>query len=89
MINLLKKILESTDNQQELISEFQNHAWNIKDSDPISNILSDLAYDLDFYEPDSIKKNEDPAYFGHEKLIKEIQDSLKKIEKIKSKNIEQ
>jgi hypothetical protein len=60
-----------------LIKEFQNQVWN--DEISKNNILSELAYDLDFYEPDSALRLHDHSYYGDEILEREINLALKKL----------
>lgn len=80
-MEILKQILLSKSNREQLIKEFQNQLWNkdIKVSKSIYNILSELAYDLDYYEPNDLLRIEDNSYFGNDKLEQEIQIALKKI----------
>ena len=42
-------------------------------------ILADLAYDLDFYVSDPSRRREDASYYGEERLIREIRESLTKL----------
>jgi hypothetical protein len=80
-MEILEQILLSKTNRKQLIKEFQNQVWNkhIDVSESINNILSELAYDLDYYEPDDILRTQDNSYFGNDKLEQEIQIALKKI----------
>lgn len=80
-MEILKQILISKSNRKQLIKEFQKQVWNedINESESINNILSELAYDLDYYEPDDILSSQDNSYFGNDKLEQEIQIALKKI----------
>ncbi len=56
MINELEKILlEKGDARKELIQNFQNHIWNDEElayDEKVTELLKDLAYDLDFCETD-------------------------------------
>lgn len=62
--------------RKRLISEFQKLVWG----DPNSNeILSELAYDLDFYEPDEALRREDSSYYGDERLEEEIKSTLQRL----------
>ncbi len=76
-IDLLKKILEEKDNREKLIKEFQSYVWDAKITKPL---LGELAYDLDFYEPNEKIRKESPNYYGDEHLEKEILDVLKKLQ---------
>lgn len=58
----------------ERIKSFQNEVWDdesIKD-EALHEILSELAYDLDFYETNEEWRKEDPSYQGDGRLKKEI-----------------
>ncbi|MDR0824198.1 MAG: hypothetical protein LBN74_03835 [Prevotella sp.] len=64
-IDLIKKMLQNKSGRIEQIKVFQELIWN--DNHP-NSILSELAYDLDFYEPNEELRKEDPSYYGDEKL---------------------
>jgi len=85
LIILLKEILKNE--KIELISEFQNKVWDIKitEKDEVLEILSELAYDLDYFEPDQELLKEDPSFFNYDILKKEIKEALGKIERILKK----
>lgn len=75
-MEILEKILLDKINRMKLINEFQELIWN--ESSP-NEILSELAYDLDFYEPDPELRKEDSSYYGDERLEEEIKSTLYKI----------
>lgn len=77
-INLLKLILNGHNSERtRLIQEFQEFVWN---DDNSCELLSGLAYDLEFYEPNEEWRNEDPCYYGEERLEHEIKVVLQKLE---------
>jgi hypothetical protein len=77
-MEILEKILREVGNRKNLISEFQELIWN----DPNSNdIFINLAYELDFYEPNVELRKEDASYFGDERLEEEIIEALNKLRK--------
>jgi hypothetical protein len=79
---LLSQILNSNNTRKnDLIREFQNEIWNNESvlDEELSDILTSLAYDLDFYEPNENLKKESLSYFGEEILNKVLIESLKKI----------
>lgn len=85
MIDTLKQIIESKAvERKKLIEEFQKQVWNreIQINNPDSEILSELAYDLDFYEPDENLRREDFSYYGDERLKAEITATLEKLEAV-------
>lgn len=80
-MKILEEILQNRQDREALIRDFQVLIWNDENS---SEILSSLAYDLDFYEPDEKKRNEDPSYFGDDRLEEEIKAALAKLKNKKS-----
>jgi hypothetical protein len=79
--NLHKILSEREPVRMELIKSFQNEVWedeSIKD-EALNEILSELAYDLDFYEPKEEWRKEDPSYYGDDRLEKEIKMAIQKL----------
>ena len=76
-MEILQQILRDKSNRKQLIKEFQQQVWHNEDLG--NEILSELAYDLDFYEPDSALRAEDASYYGDDKLEQEIKSVLKKL----------
>jgi uncharacterized protein YozE (UPF0346 family) len=66
----------------EIVKEFQNGIWNDESmqDEKLNEILSELAYDLDFYEPNDEWKKESPNYYGDERLEELIKFGIEKIE---------
>jgi hypothetical protein len=78
-MEMLEKILKEKQNRKQLIKQFQEHVWH---HDALQNkILSELAYDLDFYEPDATLRAQDPSYYGDEQLEEEVKSALEKLKK--------
>jgi len=75
-MQILNRILTDKKNRKNLIKEFQNQVWNDENA---NEILSILAYDLDFYEPDERLRFEDSCYYGEERLEQEIKMALQKL----------
>lgn len=77
--SILEKILSSPKQKKiELIIKFQELVWNdesIKNNE-IEEVLSTIAYDLDFYEPNERKRKEDPSFYGENRLEHEIKSTL-------------
>ncbi len=66
--------------RKKLIKEFQEKVWNSETPDePGFEILSELAFDLDFYEPDEKRRREDFSYYGDERLNTEIELAIQKL----------
>ena len=81
LILLLEATISDPDKLEKNISKFQEIVWNeeLDCSDRQEEILADLAYDLDFYEPNPEWRKEDPSYFGEERAINEIKGALDRI----------
>ena len=77
MIEILKEILRNKSNRKDLIKVFQEQVWNNKSK--CNDVLSELAYDLDFYEPDEMLRKEDAMYYGDKRLEEEISNTLSKL----------
>lgn len=79
----LNLILDVQDAERiELVGKFQYEIWNdesIKD-EKLNEILSELAYDLDFYEPNEEWRKKSSSYYGEERLEELIKLGIQKIE---------
>lgn len=78
---LLKSILEYP-SREKLIKDFQDEVWNddsIQD-EVLNEILSELAYDLDFYEPNKEWRKEDQSYYGDDRLEEVIKKAIRKLQ---------
>jgi hypothetical protein len=66
----------------DAIKEFQNTVWddNSIDDENINDILTDIAYILDFYEPDEEWRKEDPSYYGDDKLEILVKTAIQKLQ---------
>ena len=80
--SLNKILLEKEPVRMELVKSFQNKVWNDEDAkdEVLNEILSELAYDLDFYEPNEAWRKEDVSYYSDERLNELIKAAIKKIE---------
>lgn len=83
IIDNLNKILEEKEPARtELIKSFQNKILNdesIKD-EALNEILTELVYDLDFYEPNEEWRKEDNSFYGSERLEEVLKLALQKLE---------
>lgn len=66
------------------IEALQTMVWKSRDwerglAESVTEVLSTLAYDLDYYEPDSSARAEDYSYFGEARAIEEIRTALAKL----------
>ncbi len=83
ILAILNKILtEKEPIRIKLIKSFQNEVWGDKSiiDETLNEILTELAYDLDFYEPNKEWRKEDTSYYGGERLEYLIKDGITKIE---------
>jgi hypothetical protein len=79
LVNLLRAALSDQPRRKELISRFQNEIWSADEDFLVSTegeIFSDLAHDLDYYEPDPVRQSESSSYFGDERLESLVRQAL-------------
>ena len=83
LIQLLQTVLVAEHRiKQELIKEFQDEVWNdesIQD-ETLNEILSQLAYDLDFYEPNEEWRKESLSYYGDDRLEEVVKSAIQKLQ---------
>lgn len=87
LILILQRILieKNSINSLKLIREFQyivRNDTNYTVSDPSFEIFNELAHDLEYYEPDYIKRKESHSFYGTKRMRKEIVKSLEKVKKL-------
>lgn len=86
LVNILIQASQSREQRPKLISEFQSAVWNTPEDNSWEwEILTDLAYDLDFYEPNADLRAEDESYKDDEQAVQEIESALEKLQKVKHK----
>lgn len=78
-MEILEKILTDKLDRKRLISEFQELIWNYENANA-NEILSELAYDLDFYEPNEKLRKVDSSYYGDDKLEEEVKLAIQKLQ---------
>lgn len=64
------KCIESAD-LLDKIKLFQNYIWESQPgtgNTELDELLSEAAYDLDYFEPDDAIRLEDPSFYGVDKL---------------------
>ena len=75
-------ILEAeSPSKDELIREFQEEVWNdesVQDS-KLNEVLSELAYDLDFYESNDRWRENNLGYYGNDKLKNIMKNAIQKL----------
>ena len=68
-MEILEKIVSDKLDRKRFISEFQDFIWNAENA---NENLTELAYQLDFYESDVTERRKDPSCFGDDKLAVEV-----------------
>ncbi|MEH3114031.1 hypothetical protein [Pedobacter terrae] len=85
LIQLLQTVLEGEHRvKQMLIKKFQEEVWNdesIQD-ETLNEILSELAYDLDFYESNEEWRKESLSYYGDDRLEEVIKTAIQKLQNL-------
>jgi hypothetical protein len=81
LIDLLRECLreEPGSRRVKCVKEFQRTVWAYPaqiGSHEQDRLLRDLAYDLDFFEPNPKARGEDQAYFDDARLSKILAESL-------------
>jgi hypothetical protein len=82
LIGLLQRMLGDPDRRLEHVKSFQTAVWDSErlDADAAAiEVLRDLAYDLDFFEPDDRARAADPALYGHARLEAEVGSALERL----------
>ena|SRR2546430_16717292 len=81
---LTEAVNNNADRRGKAIRRFQNEIWN---SHPLSGeewawgLLRDLAYDLDYYEPEVKEREDEASYFGEERCRELILSALKELQR--------
>jgi hypothetical protein len=72
---LMERMLESPEEFEELMRQFQQIVWNRQHTreDKAWRVIEDLAYNLDFYEPDPRRRAQDYSFFDKDRALAEIE----------------
>ncbi|MCH1429141.1 MAG: hypothetical protein L7U87_00110 [Chlamydiales bacterium] len=81
LLELLKNII-TLQGKDKLIKEFQDIMWEEDSNDLISDMLFELAYDLDYYESDPVEREKEPSFYDESELVKRVKAAVVKIEKL-------
>ena len=76
---LLEKALSDQSRRAEHVKQFQMIVWDAGELDhrpEVDEKLRELAYDLDYYQPNERIRAEDPSLYGDERLEDEIRSAL-------------
>ncbi len=81
IVEQLKNLLDQPSELAAGIARVQQQIWSApKDGDPQWEILRDLAYDLDYYQPKERVRSEDASFYGDERALSEIRGALARLE---------
>lgn len=90
LIEILEVAQQTTGSERaNKIKEFQEIVWDDEtiEDENLNDLLSTLAYDFDYYEPDEKMRKDDPNYYGDERLTDEITAGLEKLKEYKEASI--
>jgi hypothetical protein len=81
IVLLLTQALADRRQMPRIIGEFQREVWHGQVAGPpeFIEVLRDLAYDLDYIEPDPAPRLEDESYQGLDRAETEIRRVLARI----------
>ncbi len=84
LYNLLQTALKAPGQRLDNIKRFQNAIFDGSQmalglTDIEWDVFTQLAQDLDYYEPDSVMRREDPTFYGDERVADEIREALRKL----------
>jgi hypothetical protein len=72
----------------ETISRLQEVVWTSSALPMgVEEDLRGLAYDLDYFEPDPTRRNEDPTFIDHDTAIAEIRQVIAKLRKVSGDDV--
>jgi hypothetical protein len=82
LAQILLKAMQDSENRLHLVKIFQEIVWDADEplgSEEVERILNDLAYDLDYYEPNPEWRREVPSFYGDERFEEEVRSALVKL----------
>jgi hypothetical protein len=86
ILGLLSKILRDPPSRKETVREFEQYydrtAVRGSIRREVLDILDELAYDLNFYVADPASRAQDPGYYGDERLMREIESTLRLLSQV-------
>jgi hypothetical protein len=83
ILGLLTKVLRESSSRKETVKEFKQYYHGIEVvvrrsiQHDVLDILDELVYDLGFYVADPAVRAQDPSYFGDERLLREVESTLR------------
>lgn len=89
LIRLLVEALLDRQRRVHAVRQFQERVWHPGTQEEREGdaweVLRELAYDLDFYEPNPLMRRESASFFGDAQAEQEIREAL---DKLKAKGFE-
>lgn len=81
-LKLMRAIVSDRRSLPGAIASFQRLVWKepLAGSCAAQEILRDLAYDLEYYEPDPVARAEDPSFFDDDRAVAEVEAALTRIQ---------
>lgn len=84
IINMLEQTIKQPSRLYETMSALQALFQEESTHDtPTDEVLRELAYDLDFYEPDYLSRKEDQRFLDEDKALDEIKEALLKLRRMR------
>jgi len=85
LVAALNEILLPSSDRRAIVARFQNVVWlGLEEglSAEIQDVLGDLAYDFDFFDPDAASRSDGPEYFGHDRLVRVVKEGLERLRRV-------
>lgn len=76
---LIESALSDENGLKSGIRSLQNYIWDnvpVSEDDQLTSALYDLAYDLEYFEPDAVIRFEEPSYYGEQKAREMLAQAL-------------
>lgn len=85
VLKFMREIVRDRRALPEAIGSLQQLVWKepLTGSSAVQEILRELAYDLEYYEPDPRARAEDSSFYDDERAIAEIEEAITRIERAK------
>jgi hypothetical protein len=84
LTGLLQEALSNPAERVSAIKAFQNYVFESATPVPGASaeqwqVVNDLAFDLDYYEPDPEDRGEDASFYGEQRVEDEIKEAIEKL----------
>jgi len=83
VVKLMREMVRDRRALPEAIASLQQLVWKepLTGSSAAQEILRELAYDLEYYEPDPRARAEDSSFYDDDRAVAEIEEALTRIER--------